>query len=39
MCHIARLSQSEDTDLREVFRDTLFERRPNNAVLSSNRLV
>ncbi|KAH6612396.1 alpha amylase [Boeremia exigua] len=32
MYRIARLSQGEDTDLREVFRDTLVERRPNNAV-------
>lgn len=34
MYRIARLSQGEDTDLREVFRDTLVERRPNNAVVS-----
>ncbi|XPS92727.1 Alpha-amylase [Ascochyta lentis] len=32
MYRIARLSQGEDTDLREVFHDTLVERRPNNAI-------
>ncbi|KAF2703367.1 glycoside hydrolase family 13 protein [Pleomassaria siparia CBS 279.74] len=32
MFRIARLSWNEDTDLREVFRDTLVERRPQNAV-------
>lgn len=35
MYRIARLSQGEDKDLRRVFRDTLVERRPNNAVVSS----
>lgn len=33
MYRIARLSQGEDRDLREVFRDTLVERRPDNAVV------
>ncbi|GKT95642.1 glycoside hydrolase family 13 protein (alpha amylase) [Colletotrichum tofieldiae] len=32
MYHIARLSWHEDTDLREVFKNTLVEQRPNNAV-------
>ncbi|KAF5515320.1 Glucan 1,4-alpha-maltohexaosidase [Colletotrichum siamense] len=32
MYHIARLSWHEDHDLREVFKNTLVEQRPNNAV-------
>ncbi|WYZ39999.1 hypothetical protein EsH8_IV_000340 [Colletotrichum jinshuiense] len=32
MYHLARLSWHEDTDLREVFNNTLVQQRPNNAV-------
>ncbi|KAK1517517.1 alpha amylase [Colletotrichum paranaense] len=32
MYHIERLSWHRDTDLRQVFKDTLVEQRPNNAV-------
>ncbi|KAK6207977.1 glycoside hydrolase family 13 protein (alpha amylase) [Colletotrichum tabaci] len=32
MYHIARLSWHDDTDLREVFKNTLVEQRPDNAV-------
>lgn len=33
MYHLARLSWHEDQDLREVFKNTLVEQRPNNAVV------
>lgn len=34
MYRIARLSSGEDTDMRQVFHETLVEARPNSAVVS-----
>lgn len=36
MYHIHRLSTREDTDLRQVFNNTLVQTRPRNAVVSSS---